>query len=340
MTINSALTARLILVPAAAAVLALAACGGPNASTSSSAAGSSASVTDAGASAAASPSPSGLPAVTSPVATTKIGVKVTGKLGDKPALTIPSGAAPTELSIEDVEQGTGPVVAKGETLVVNYLGQTWAPKDNAPYVFDNSYDHRAPAAFGIGIGQVIKGWDQTLVGQKVGSRVLIAIPPALAYGASPSAQNPLAGQTLLFVVDVVASFDTKTSSATGAVVTTPLAAGLPTVDSQPGKQPKVTGVKGVKAGAAPLSGLLIKGTGEAIDPAKTLLMQIVEADAATGTQSQTTWGQALQSASASAVTSTVEALKGAPVGSRAVVVTVGSASQPASILVVDVIAQF
>jgi peptidylprolyl isomerase len=348
-TINSALTARLIVVPAAAAVLALSACGGPNASTSSSSAAGSASAgagasatasAGAGAGASSAPSPSGLPAVTSPVISTKIGVKVTGNLGDKPALTVPSGAAPADLALEVLQPGTGNVVTKGDTLVVNYLGQTWAPKDGAVYVFDNSYDHKAPAAFGIGIGQVIKGWDQTLVGQKIGSRVLITIPPALAYGAAASATNPLAGQALLFVVDVMASYDAKTSAASGTVVTTPLPAGLPSVDSQVGKQPKVTGVTGVKPGAAPLSGLLIKGTGAPIDAAKTLLLQIVEADATTGTQSQATWGQALQSASAAAVTGTVEALKGAPVGSRAVVVTAGSSAQPASILVVDVIAQF
>jgi peptidylprolyl isomerase len=348
-TINSALAARLIVVPVAAAVLALSACGGPNASTSASSAAGSASASSSAAAgaptgsasdAAASPSPSGIPAVTSPVASTKIGVKVTGKLGDKPALTVPSGAAPTDVSIEALQPGTGAVVGKGDMLVVNYLGQTWAPKDGKPYIFDNSYDHLAPTAFGIGIGQVIKGWDQTLVGQKIGSRVLVSIPPALAYGASPSAQNPLAGQALLFVVDVLASYDSKTSAATGTVVTTPPPAGLPTVDSQVGKQPKVTDVKGVKPGAAPVSGLLIKGDGAPIDEKKSLIMQIVESDAATGTQSQATWGQALQSASAGAVLNTVEVLKGAPVGSRAVVVTAQSASQPASILVVDIIAQY
>lgn len=348
MTINSALAARLIVVPVAAVVLALSACGGPNASTSVSSAASASSSVDAGngsASAAATdpaaePSPSGIPAVTSPVASTKVGVKVTGVLGDKPALTVPGGAAPAELSIEAVQPGTGAVVGKGDMLVVNYLGQTWKPKDGKPYVFDNSYDHLAPTAFGIGIGQVIKGWDQTLVGQKIGSRVLLSIPPALAYGATPDAQNPLAGQALLFVVDVLASYDSTTSSATGTVVTAGLPAGLPTVDSQVGKQPKVTGVKDVKPGVQAVSGLLIKGTGATIDEKKSLIMQIVESDAATGTQSQATWGQALQSAAAGAVLNTVGALKGAPVGSRAVVVTAQSASQPASILVVDVIAQY
>ena len=69
-------------------------------------------------------------------------------------------------------QGTGATVKKGQTITVNYLGQVY--KGKKP--FDESYS-KQPASFAIGTGAVISGWDKTLVGQKVGSRVILAIPP-------------------------------------------------------------------------------------------------------------------------------------------------------------------
>lgn len=98
--------------------------------------------------------------------------------------------------------GEGPAVKKGQTISVNYLGQVYGGK--AP--FDESYSKGAPASFPIGAGQVIPGWDKVLVGAKVGSRILMAIPPADGYG---DAGNPDAGikgtDTLYFVVDILAA---------------------------------------------------------------------------------------------------------------------------------------
>jgi len=74
-------------------------------------------------------------------------------------------------------QGTGATVAKGQSITVNYFGEVYG----ATKPFDESYT-KQPASFGIGTGQVILGWDKTLVGQKVGSRVILAIPPKDGYG--------------------------------------------------------------------------------------------------------------------------------------------------------------
>lgn len=95
--------------------------------------------------------------------------------------------------------GTGPKVAEGDLLVANYLGQVYDGKQP----FDESYS-REPVGFGIGLGQVIKGWDQALVGLPVGSRVVLAIPPDLGYGAQGSPQAGITGEdTLYFVVDIL-----------------------------------------------------------------------------------------------------------------------------------------
>lgn len=271
---------------------------------------------------------------------TKIGVAVTGGFGQKPTLTAPTTAAPKELSSEVLTPGTGATVASGQTLVVNYLGQTWDLKDGKPNVFDNSYDRKQVAGFPIGTGKVIAGWDKTLVGQKIGSRVLLNIPTADAYSS-----GDLAGKTLLFVVDVIAALDPN-AAATGTVVAK-LPAGLPAVTSASGKKPVITSVNGVKAGGQPVSALLIAGGGDPIDPAKSLAVQVIQTDAATGKQTQQTWGSGLQVIPAEQVISVLSALKGAKVGSRAVgVLPAETASSsagtqtPASIVIVDVIGQY
>ncbi|WP_051551734.1 FKBP-type peptidyl-prolyl cis-trans isomerase [Nocardioides sp. URHA0020] len=98
-------------------------------------------------------------------------------------------------------EGTGDVVKKGQSITVNYLGQVYKAKKP----FDESYS-KSPATFGIGAGQVIPGWDKTLVGAKVGSRVILAIPPADGYGKAGNAQAGIKGtDTLYFVVDILAA---------------------------------------------------------------------------------------------------------------------------------------
>jgi peptidylprolyl isomerase len=98
-------------------------------------------------------------------------------------------------------EGEGEEVQKGQTIVVNYLGQVYGGKKP----FDESYSAQ-PTSFQIGVGGVVKGWDQTLVGAPVGSRVIMAIPPELGYGDKGNPQAGIKGtDTLYFVVDVLAA---------------------------------------------------------------------------------------------------------------------------------------
>ena len=122
-----------------------------------------------------------------------------GAFGEKPVLSFPDAAAPGELVVEVLSRGDGEVVQAGDSIEVHYLGQVWGGG-----VFDNSYDRRSSISFGIGVGQVIAGWDEGLVGQQVGSRVLLSIPPHLGYGERGVPQAGIGGgDTLVFVVDVV-----------------------------------------------------------------------------------------------------------------------------------------
>ncbi len=131
-------------------------------------------------------------------------VIVNGDFGQKPTLTIPAIDPPTTLRTTVVHEGSGPVISQGQTITANYLGQRWKPMNGQTAVFDNSFDRHQPITFRVGVGEVIPGWDQALIGHKVGSRVLLEIPPDLAYGPDPLAHE-LGGQTLVFVVDLISA---------------------------------------------------------------------------------------------------------------------------------------
>ncbi|MER7281651.1 FKBP-type peptidyl-prolyl cis-trans isomerase [Dactylosporangium sp. NPDC000244] len=109
------------------------------------------------------------------------------------------GGTLTSLVKTTVIEGTGPAAAAGQSITVNYVGVTYADGKE----FDASWDHKQAFTFSLGGGQVIKGWDQGLVGIKVGSRVQLDIPPALAYGENPTGGQPAGA--LRFVVDVLAA---------------------------------------------------------------------------------------------------------------------------------------
>ena len=98
-------------------------------------------------------------------------------------------------------KGDGAKVKSGQTLTVDYLGQVY----DADKPFDESYS-KEPAEFPIGVGQVIAGWDERLVGRTVGSRVILEIPPAKGYGEQGNEQAGIKGtDTLFFVVDILAA---------------------------------------------------------------------------------------------------------------------------------------
>ena len=91
--------------------------------------------------------------------------------------------------------------ATGQSIQVHYTGVRW--RDGKK--FDSSGDKGGPVDIQIGEGKVIPGWDKGLVGQTVGSRILLVVPPADGYGAAgkPPAIGPK--DTMVFVVDILAA---------------------------------------------------------------------------------------------------------------------------------------
>jgi FKBP-type peptidyl-prolyl cis-trans isomerase len=125
-----------------------------------------------------------------------------GAAGKSPTITIPKTAVPTTLQVKDLIKGTGPKVTKGQYLVVQYTGMLWRTKK----VFDSSWSRGVPWSTPIGAGQVVSGWDKGLVGQTVGSRVLLVIPPVDGYGKTgQSAAGIKATDTMVFVIDIIAA---------------------------------------------------------------------------------------------------------------------------------------
>lgn len=122
----------------------------------------------------------------------------------KPTITIPNGAsAPTTLVVQPLIKGNGPQVQSGQTISVHYTGVIWGSGKQ----FDSSWDRGAPFETAIGSGQVIAGWDEGLVGQTVGSQVLLVVPPDKGYGASGQSSAGIKGtDTLVFVVDILDAY--------------------------------------------------------------------------------------------------------------------------------------
>ena len=165
----------LALTLTAALALAAAGCGSSNDSTSSS---------------ASAPADTGTTAAQQPA---------TAQPRPKPKVTVPKGKPPKKLVVKDLDKGTGPVAKPGDPITVNYIGVNYA--DGKP--FDNSYDRGQPFPFQLGGGQVIAGWDNGLVGMRVGGRRMLIIPPNQGYGAQGQPPVIKPNETLVFVVDLL-----------------------------------------------------------------------------------------------------------------------------------------
>lgn len=127
--------------------------------------------------------------------------------GGKPADVPPVAAHATAHSMEilELQPGTGAVLAAGQGAVVQYTG--WLYEATAPDTkgkqFDSSSGSGQAFRFTVGAGQVIKGWDQGVLGMKAGGRRRLTIPAELAYGDSGAGGVIPPGATLVFDVDLV-----------------------------------------------------------------------------------------------------------------------------------------
>ncbi|MCU1578574.1 MAG: Peptidylprolyl isomerase [Rhodoglobus sp.] len=114
-----------------------------------------------------------------------------------PAVTIPDTAPPATLQMALLKKGDHAVVKDGDKVIVNYVGVNW----NTKKIFDSSFARGETATFST--SQVIAGFTAALVGQNVGSRVIVVIPPDQGYGAAGSPPDIGPTDTLVFVIDIL-----------------------------------------------------------------------------------------------------------------------------------------
>jgi len=129
-------------------------------------------------------------------------VALAAACGEKPAAAPPSPV--NSLEIVDLRAGEGASIAAGQQAVVQYTG--WLYEASAPdkkgRQFDSSAKSGEPFRFAVGAGQVIKGWDQGVVGMKIGGRRRLTIPADLAYGENGAGGVIPPGATLVFEVEL------------------------------------------------------------------------------------------------------------------------------------------
>jgi peptidylprolyl isomerase len=118
---------------------------------------------------------------------------------EKPQIEIPDHAPSYQLELEDLEVGEGDEATPGSIVEVHYAGVEWSTGNE----FDASWNRGETFKFGLGKGQVIKGWDEGVAGMKVGGRRRITIPPDKAYGKRGAGGVIGPDETLVFVVDLV-----------------------------------------------------------------------------------------------------------------------------------------
>jgi len=127
-----------------------------------------------------------------------VSAQVSGDYGAEPVVEITPGQPATELGITDVIVGSGDPVPAGATVTADYVGYG----AESGQMFDASWLRGEPATFPL--AQVILGWQEGLVGMQVGGRRLLVIPADKAYGDNPPQGSGIAaGETLIFVVDLV-----------------------------------------------------------------------------------------------------------------------------------------
>lgn len=118
----------------------------------------------------------------------------------KPSITIPAGDPPTELVCDDEIVGDGDEATIGKRVIVHYAGVAWSTGQE----FDASWNRGSTFDFRLGAREVIEGWDRGVAGMKVGGRRRLTIPPDMGYGSRGAGGVIKGGETLVFVVDLVA----------------------------------------------------------------------------------------------------------------------------------------
>lgn len=117
----------------------------------------------------------------------------------RPGIILPNTPAPKTLQVAVEKQGNGPKIAKNQYVVLKYTGMLWADKS----IFDSTWTSDSAAVLQVNPSSVVSGFAKGLIGQRVGSQVVMVIPPSEGYGSQGKSPSIPANATLVFVVDIL-----------------------------------------------------------------------------------------------------------------------------------------
>ncbi|MFJ3787567.1 FKBP-type peptidyl-prolyl cis-trans isomerase [Kitasatospora sp. NPDC090091] len=261
-------------------------------------------------------SPTAAPTVPSPVSEASPMPTVSGGgFGSKATITIPDGPPSGQFVVNTVSEGDRSTVNKGDWVTVNYTAKDWTTGKDLP----SSYDAGGkPQLYQAGSGQLVPAFDQSVIGKKVGSRLLVVAPPAAAFGEQGNTQLGVGpGDTVVFVLDIMESLPPD-STLSGTMTQPPPT--MPQVKDN-GKAPvTITVPPGQPAPTELQQAVLIKGEGKQVKAGQTLVVQYTGVLWSNGQQFDSSWShggaQALQIGTGSVIEGWDKGLVGQTVGSR------------------------
>lgn len=258
---------------------------------------------------------------------------VSGAFGERPALVFPDGEPSDALETIVLSEGDGATVEAGDLLLAHYLGQVW----DGP-IFDNSYDRGEPSAFPIGVGRIFEGWDAGLVGQRVGSRVLLTVPPEQAFGSEGNEAAGVSGtDTVTFVVDLVNSYGPQASGSPDAAATADAATVGPRVEGDLGSPPQVFVPSGLAEPTELTTTVLAVADGAPVEAGRIVVQYA--ASFWDNSEGESTWELGQPRVVPAGAGGAFDELVGIPVGSRVLQELPKTENTPSIALVVDILDQ-
>ncbi|WP_441247084.1 FKBP-type peptidyl-prolyl cis-trans isomerase [Kitasatospora sp. McL0602] len=276
---------------------------------------SSGSSSSAGASPSGTASASAV-AVPTPVASAAPMPTVTGDFGTKATITIPSGQPSGQFVVNTVSEGDGAAVAKNDWVTINYTAKDWTTGKDLTSSYDSG---QKPQLYQAASGQLVPAFDTSVLGKKVGSRLLVVAPPAAGFGGQGSSNLGVgAGDTVVFVLDIMEDVP-QDSTIAGAITQPP--ATSPQVKDNGKAAPTITVPAGPPAPPTDLQKfVLVKGDGKPVQSGQTLVVQYTGVLWSNGQPFDSSWShggaQALQVGTGSLIKGWDEGLVGQTVGSR------------------------
>jgi peptidylprolyl isomerase len=243
---------------------------------------------------------------------------VAGGFGTDPVITIPNGKPSPDMIVKTVIPGHGPVIGPGDYVLFNVQGKVWAGDREVV----DSYTDRQPQGLPLRSPSALPAW-RRLAGQRVGSRVLMVVPPRDGFGRRGDPQaNVMGTDTLVFVFDLLGAMREK-AHARGTVVPYHPGPGLPRV-GWGSRGPVITPPAAARPPATLTRRILVRGEGLPVRKGQTVVVQYTGVVWRTGQTFDSSWARGFPESfllgAGQVIPGWERGLAGVPVGSRVLLV--------------------